>query len=140
MEQLRLNNNFSYSIHVDPTIDPEEEFITPLLIQPFIENAIWHGISSKEDGKISLSITQGKSGLICTIEDNGVGRKRASEIKSENANKLQHRSGGINVTQKRLELLGKLSRKRVELEIKDLLSNTGISTGTRVELKFPAMN
>src|SRR4029077_19107313 len=104
METLRFKNSFTYCIHTEENIDPGAIFIPPLLIQPFVENAIWHGLLHKEDpGKLDITVKVEKNILICVIEDNGVGRSRArtSESKSVETKK----SMGIQISRQRLSLI-----------------------------------
>lgn len=127
IEKESLKDKFTYSIQVDPAIDQENTQIGSLLLQPFIENAIWHGISPKEgNGHINLEIFKKKNHLFCIIEDNGVGRK--SSNLSKDGSLIENQSLGIKITQKRIELL---SKNKCKLNFIDL------SNGLRVEISIP---
>ena len=101
LEALRLDMHLQYQKIVDQDVVPEFEKIPPLILQPFVENALWHGLSRKVGKKeIKISVTTNENWLICNITDNGIGRKKAQEFKN-NSNTL-HGSKAIDITQKRL--------------------------------------
>lgn len=107
-----------------------------MIIQPFIENAIWHGLLHKETpGHLDVSLNRFGSGLQCTITDNGVGRKRAAELKSKTVNK--EKSYGMKITRDRLDMLnGNTGISNVE--IIDLEDSKGNALGTKVIVKIMA--
>ncbi len=135
LEHSRFSDKFSYSFEVDKNIDISNYQIPPMLIQPYIENAVWHGLRYKESGGL-LSVIILKDGdyLVITIEDNGIGRTKSKELKSDNQKKLKSR--GIKNTQKRLEILGKIYKKEIKLNIEDVKAN---GEGTRVEIRIPKL-
>jgi len=135
LEQLRFDNRFSFVIDIDEKIDPEDIYLPPMLIQPFIENAIKHGIKGKEEqGLITLSIKKENELLICIVEDNGVGREETMK----NTDKPNgHISLGTQVTLERLEILRQEKNHKSGMEIIDLKDDSGIGIGTRVVLKIP---
>src|SRR5690606_19107914 len=103
IEAMRLKNKFTYAIKVDDTIDTENTLVPPLILQPFIENSIWHGISKKESGgHIDISIKKEGGMLICTVDDNGVGRT----LKTKDSSK-EKKSLGISITKKRIDIINK---------------------------------
>ncbi|MGA1978654.1 MAG: two-component regulator propeller domain-containing protein [Bacteroidales bacterium] len=123
--------NLGYVIEVASDIDPEDVFLPPMLIQPFVENAIIHGIrhlESKGNIFIKFKMNNGDSILICTVEDNGIGRAKANEI-NEVLNKT-HKSQGTRNTFQRMELFG------ISSEIIDLFNEKEIPSGTKVELRI----
>jgi tetratricopeptide (TPR) repeat protein len=134
MEQLRSKNSFRYKIKCAATIDAEEMLIPPLLLQPFVENAIWHGLMNREDGAGDLNILlQQKNELLeCTIADNGVGRKAALELSSKSA---KHKSMALQITKERIALLH-VEQKEDSIEIEDLYDDNGNATGTKVMLRI----
>lgn len=137
LEKMRYKDQFDYRIHVDEHIDPSEIFIPAMLIQPFTENAIRHGILNKQDkGQLEVRFTlQGKDALICTVLDDGIGREAAMRI-----TKSLHPgfpSKGMQLVRERIELLNKQDRSGIRMYFDDLVSNEGIATGTRVNLEFP---
>jgi len=135
MEQLRFKNSFRYKIKCSPEVDAEETLIPPLLVQPFVENAIWHGLSYKEDdgGNLDINLQQKHEILECTITDNGIGRKAASEFSGKSA--VQHKSIALQITKERIALLGNEEGER-SIIIEDLYDNNGIASGTKVILRI----
>lgn len=106
IEQLRFDNKFDYSIQIDQEIDEEFTGIPPMILQPYIENAIIHGLVHKNSpGTITLEITKIENGIRCVITDNGIGRAKATEIKKNSG--LKTKSRGMMITRERLELLNK---------------------------------
>jgi tetratricopeptide (TPR) repeat protein len=134
LENLRFP--FQYSINIDQSIDQENAHIPSMLIQPYVENAIKHGISMKPDNRnLSIQIKQSNDNhLLCTVEDDGIGRIQAEAGKSKYS---QHKSMGIKLSQERLELLNKLNSKGAKVIINDLYTETGAPAGTRIELCIP---
>jgi sensor histidine kinase YesM len=81
LESLRFDNKFNYKIECDPEMDADQIQVPPMLLQPFVENAIWHGLMNKEgEGHVWINISQENSTLLCTITDDGIGRKKAAEL------------------------------------------------------------
>ena len=110
--------------------------VPTLLIQPFVENSIWHGIMLKpeKDGWVKISIKAENDSVICTIEDNGVGRKAAQEIRAKQD--PERKSLGFKITAQRIDLLNSLYKDRFNIEYTDLESWNG-SLGTRVVIRIP---
>ena len=136
LENLRFKNRFSYKVAVDPTINQHDIEIPPMLIQPFVENAIWHGLLHKAgSGEITISISKQGEALLCTIEDNGVGRKASSARKS-NFNQ-ERKSMGMSITKNRLDIINLQQVGEAAVEIHDLESSDGTPEGTRVEITLP---
>ncbi len=133
IEKLRFDNSFDFSIEVDPNVDLNF-LITPMIIQPFIENAIWHGLMHK-DGIRNLHIRykQEQKTLICEVEDNGIGRIAAQEISK---NKSHKSSLGIKITEDRLKQLEALYEIQCTFEIIDLYSDDNKALGTKVIIRF----
>ncbi len=133
LEALRLGDQFNYEIQIHPGIDIQKSLIPPLLLQPFVENAIKHGLMHK-NGPKNLYIRfypQGKM-LFCEIEDDGVGREKSMEIRQQNP-KI-YPSKAISLTQERLELLSAISDGTMSVKVIDLYDTSGAATGTRVIL------
>lgn len=135
LERLRFDGRFDFTIEVSQEIDTEDTYLPPMLIQPFIENAIKHGIKGKEGkGLINLSIKKENELLICVVEDNGVGRDETLK----NAHKSSdHVSLGTQVTLERLEILQHEKNPEIGLKIIDLKDKDGIGRGTKVVLRIP---
>jgi ligand-binding sensor domain-containing protein/two-component sensor histidine kinase len=137
LEQMRFPLQFRYEIIVDPAIDPEYTYIPSMLLQPFVENGIRHGIRNKQHGKgmISIRIEQTPEDLLIVIEDNGVGREAASQFRGEQP--IEYQSRGITLTQKRIDILNEANEGKVKTSIIDLKDGHGCALGTRVILSFP---
>ena len=136
-EKKRLNNKFEFGFNVDSNIDIEATYLPPMLLQPYIENSIIHGVSPLKDrkGKIEISFeSHNESTLKCIITDNGVGRVVKSKINMKNG---KHDSLGTGLTQARLEVLQELFNKNFSQNIEDLKSDKGQALGTRVEVILP---
>lgn len=136
LESLRLNFEPQYHLSVSSNIQPANEKIPPMILQPFIENSLWHGLSRKEgDKKISLSISADEHRLTCVIEDNGIGREKAEAVKSASQ---KHESKGMGITLKRLlDFNGDESETPVIFE--DLHDAPGSPSGTRITLYIRRM-
>ncbi len=133
LETLRLHLDFDYTIHVDDDIDTAEEFVPPLTLQPFVENALWHGLSNKAGSKkLVISLSAQQDYLLATITDNGIGRVRSAAIKSKSAN--TNTSKGLGITARRLSLLDKNNIQPVVTE--DLFNEKGDAAGTKVILRI----
>lgn len=134
LEALRFNNTFQYSITIDENLDTHAMEVPALIVQPFVENAILHGLLNKptEDKKLDLRFKKEDSFIICEIEDNGIGRQAAQEKKS--VLKATKKSRGIEVTEKRLELLSHSEKSSVS--IIDKTNEKGEPTGTLVTIKI----
>jgi LytS/YehU family sensor histidine kinase len=137
MEMIRFEKQFTYDITVDEEVYPDHVYVPPLIIQPYVENAIWHGLLHKEAaGHLHIHITRKAATLLeCSIEDNGVGRERARELKSKSAS--TSKSLGMKLTESRLALLNKHSNWGASVDIIDLKDEAGLPSGTRVILKIP---
>jgi sensor histidine kinase YesM len=136
LEQNRLDNKFDYHIKVDASIKTIAFEIPSLLLQPFIENAIWHGLVHKtERGIITINIQKEPGRLICIIEDNGIGRAKAALLKQQQV--IKHQSMGMKVTEDRLRILNQLNLERPSVNIADLFTEANESSGTRVEIVIP---
>ena len=128
MEGLRFEDKFSYNLEVEEGIDPSSTLIPSMILQPYLENSIGHGLLHKKSGigKISIKFLQGNGNLKCIIEDNGIGRERARQIKQRS--KIPHKSLGLQITSERLQLL----QGRSGADIEDLKNEMGEPTGTRI--------
>src|SRR5574339_289213 len=110
MEGLRFNNKFEYEIKVDEGIDTSVISIPPMLIQPYVENAIWHGLMHKsngETGKVEILLSTFDQKLKCVVQDNGIGRGKAEELKAQKSSNRK-RSMGMQITRDRIEMINKL--------------------------------
>jgi len=133
LEHSRFSDKFDYEIDVDKKIDVDAFQIPPMLLQPYIENAIWHGLRYKEEkGSLKIRVRQitGDMLEIC-IEDDGIGRKMSAELKT--ANQKKQKSKGMGNIKKRIQILNDMYKNKVDVSIADLNSD---QTGTRVSLKL----
>jgi tetratricopeptide (TPR) repeat protein len=134
LQCLRFEHKFAYTIRLDESIDVQSLKVPPMLAQPFIENAIEHGLRFKEDsGLITIGYQKVNGHLIFTVEDNGIGREKAKELQISR----QHQSMATSITRERLEVLSKKHKQRYNLELKDLLDGNGAPCGTFVEFEMP---
>jgi tetratricopeptide (TPR) repeat protein len=136
IENMRFSNEINYQTHIDEQINPSVIKVPSLILQPFLENALWHGLSSKSGKKnIQLDVTQTNPEYITiTISDNGVGRSVSEKIKEKK--KLKRKSVGIDITKARLENFSKSFINDYKIEIIDLMEN-GNPTGTKVIVNIP---
>jgi LytS/YehU family sensor histidine kinase len=136
MEALQFKDKFEYEIIIDDGVDINFLEIPPILIQPYVENSIWHGLMHKTDGKGKLMITLEvyESTLICAIQDNGVGREAANKLKSKSA--LKQKSHGMEISQKRLQYNNQETHLPFAVEIIDLKDSSGKPSGTRIILNI----
>jgi ligand-binding sensor domain-containing protein len=138
LESLRFKHSFSYSIRVDDLIDTELVRFPSLMLQPFIENAIWHGLMHKEGEKIlSIVFRQKVHELECVIEDNGIGREKAGAIKQQKLGAHHFESKGTNLARQRIHLLQVSGAMSATLHIEDLANEKGEPCGTRVIIRIP---
>lgn len=137
LESMRFDYKFRYQIELDDSVYPATLKIPSLLIQPFVENAIWHGLLHKISGERNLVIRfiiRGRF-LVCEVEDNGIGRIKAMEIKSKQTN--VHKSLGTKITENRLSLLNLIYHRKFKVVYHDLKDSLGRGNGTRVDIFIP---
>ncbi len=142
LESLRFDQSFHYEIITDESLDSEEVLVPSLMVQPFAENAIWHGLLHKEGEKqLRISfINNADEYLTCVIEDNGIGRAKAAAIRQNNISSKVHESKGISIIKERLGLLQQKTGKPAGLEITDLMNDSNEPVGTRVTISIPYYN
>jgi len=136
MEALRFDHKFSFEVEVDPSVDTDNIEIPPLIIQPYVENAIWHGLLHKEaGGHLAVKVSKLDEMLICEISDNGIGREKAKAYKSQNA--PTRKSVGMKLTEERLNIAGEGFGQAGSQKIIDLYDDQGQPCGTKVVLTIP---
>ncbi|HEY5407037.1 MAG TPA: tetratricopeptide repeat protein [Ginsengibacter sp.] len=130
LEALRMHNKFVYEINVDDAIDQENTLIPPLILQPFVENSIWHGLSQKEsDGKIWISIRKEGNMINCIVEDNGVGiTEKATDEQIAHADK---KSLGMKITKSRIDVINRVKKTNATVTFSNL------DEGTKIEVRLP---
>ena len=135
LEQVRFSNEFEFTINLDDSIDLDFDKIPPMLLQPFVENAIWHGLmNKKEKGHIEIKFGIDGDYLLCTVTDNGIGRLAAEEIKT--TRKIQNKSVGMTITKERLNIINSEMYENMNIEVIDLYDKNNLPTGTTVKIKI----
>ena len=137
LEAMRFKQKVQFAIHVSPGIDQRYLCIPPLLLQPYVENAIWHGLMHKpEGGTVTVEVSQPQDNLLhIEITDDGVGRERAAGLKSKSAGK--HKSFGMQVTADRIRMINQLYNIHTQTQVVDLVDSFGDACGTKVILEIP---
>lgn len=135
LEVMRFDRKFEYKISVDNQIDQNYDRIPSMLIQPYVENSIIHGLLPKEGaGRIIIDMKRKGDTILCIIEDNGIGREKSKEYKKNRVQ--QHKSMGMSITQERLDILNSSFKSNLNAEVIDLFEE-GKPSGTRVRLIIP---
>jgi sensor histidine kinase YesM len=135
LERMRFGDKVEFIFDVDETIDLKDSKVPALILQPFIENAIWHGLIPKESGgKVTISVTKNKGAIQCVIDDNGIGREQSKQFKPQYESTYQ--SKGIGLTQSRLELDKVLNEREDAIYMIDKEDENGKPEGTKVIIKF----
>jgi len=135
LESMRFGNKFNYSFSVDSTIDLKSLLVPALVVQPFIENAIWHGIVPKEQGgSIHIKVNRQGEDICCIIDDDGIGREMSMQNKF--AKGTTHQSKGVHLTQSRINLNNVLNARNASIDIIDKKDTEGRAAGTMVILTF----
>jgi ligand-binding sensor domain-containing protein/anti-sigma regulatory factor (Ser/Thr protein kinase) len=131
LEKLRFGDKFDYAIQADPDIDKEKTFVPAMLLQPFVENAIRHGVRFLENkkGKINILAKKENGYLVCDIDDNGIGRDKAAELKS--SMHIEYQSRGMQLSRRRAELYN------IRQEIVDKKDEQGNAMGTKIIVSIP---
>ncbi len=136
LELMRFNQKFDFKKSIKTNFPKSEILIPPMILQTYIENAIWHGLMPLEkQGQLIVSIEQSNNTLICKIDDNGIGRKKAKENLQRNS--IRKKSIGMQITSERLALVESMYQIKTELKIKDKIDADGNGIGTLVTLTIP---
>lgn len=138
LEALRFDHRFDYKISVPKDLDIDILKVPPLIIQPYAENAIWHGLMHKEEkGNLAIEITQHQDHLMINIKDDGIGRKHAATTTSKSATK--HKSMGLKITADRIAMMQRSAVNSSPVVINDLVHADGSAAGTEVIIKIPVI-
>ena len=131
LEHFRFKDKFEYAITIDENLNVNEFVIPPMLLQPYVENAVWHGLRyKKEKGKLEINFQEIDSEtVLITITDDGIGRKKSQELKTENQKKQN--SKGMGNIQKRIAILNQMYKDKVDVEVNNIFQN---EEGTQVQL------
>lgn len=137
LEKLRFEGRFEYQVHIDGQINKEEMFLPPMLLQPYVENSIRHGIRLKQNGvgMVNINISLASDRLICTVIDNGVGREAAKRYKSNQH--IEYQSKGMLLTSQRIALFNKNAKEQIVLGVEDMQDSNGAPSGTKITLSIP---
>lgn len=136
MEAMRFKEKLHYKIDIADNMDMDYIEIPPMLIQPYVENAIWHGLMPKEDGgTLVVAFRCDDNNLRIKVTDNGIGRARSAELKSKSA--TAHKSFGMSITHERIELINQMYKTSMSVTINDLHDANGNATGTEVIIDIP---
>ena len=133
LEAMRLDGKLHYSFNINGNLDLKSVMVPALIIQPFIENAIWHGIVPKEKGKVSIKVDGNEEKIFCEIEDDGIGRE--TSMRNKPVTRGMHQSKGINLSQARLNYENILSDKYASVTIIDKYKDSN-PTGTKVIIEI----
>jgi LytS/YehU family sensor histidine kinase len=136
LEKMRFEDQFTYSFLIDPNIDLDQMKVPSLLLQPFVENSINHGLKYRKEpgGTIDISFTKSRDDLIVKVSDNGIGIARSMELKASRG--VSHQSQGTNLTTNRIEVINKIYKTAMRLQISS--SEAGAAhSGTNVTLIIP---
>jgi tetratricopeptide (TPR) repeat protein len=136
LEALRFDYHFEYTICIDDNLQTGNLQVPPLFIQPFVENAIWHGLMHKEEkGHLKIELIQRDDMLCCRVTDDGIGRKKALDIKDRSTSK--YKSMGMRITEERIAVLQQKNKAETYVQVTDLVLPDGNTGGTEVFLKIP---
>lgn len=140
--KLRFEDQLFFEIRVDDEIEEDILGVPTMIIQPYVENAIEHGLRSRKKGKITVSFTPlDENNLLCVVEDNGIGREEARRLRPKTTEGMHLRSMGTAITEKRLEILHQIKGGEHYVRTIDLKNpRTGKPCGTRVEIKIPIVD
>ena len=138
MEAMRFKEKLQFNIHMEKDVEPDYIELPPLLLQPYVENAIWHGLMPKEEGgkiDINVAMNNDKSLLQIIITDDGIGRAKSADLRSGKPDK--HESYGIKVTSDRIALINQVYKSGADATIHDLMDDAGKPSGTQVIIQIP---
>ncbi|MFM7023822.1 MAG: histidine kinase [Flavobacteriales bacterium] len=134
LEHFRFSNKFDYTFEVDEDLVVEQYKVPPMLIQPYIENSVWHGLRYKEEkGMLKVRVSGSDDSLKVVITDDGIGRKKSQELKTHN--QKQNQSMGLKNIESRLEIINDLFKTNLKVQVEDVNPSTG--EGTRVKISIP---
>jgi len=134
IEKTRLEDQFDYSVNTDSALNLHEIYLPPLLLQPYVENSIRHGIKYKKENKgmIRICVQKKDADILVRIEDNGIGREAAQQYKSKYH--IQYQSKGMSINKDRIDILNSYNAKKIEIFINDLYDKNNEASGTRVDI------
>jgi len=135
MKRRRLNYLFDYAVDIDDRVDMSF-FVAPLLLQPYVENAIWHGLMNKEgQHHLSFIVVSKDTGILCIIKDHGVGRDKSESLKKGNVS--SKKSLGLKITNDRFKRINQIYNIKADVQTIDLFDKDGHAIGTEVRIYLP---
>jgi ligand-binding sensor domain-containing protein len=139
LEKTRLEDAFTWAVSIEEGVDPADYYIPPMILQPFVENSVRHGLRFRRDknGVVTITVKRENNGLVCILEDNGVGRKAAMKYKS--ISPINYQSKGLSLTADRITMYNKEHEQKITMQIDDLEDNDQQALGTRVTINFPVL-
>jgi LytS/YehU family sensor histidine kinase len=137
LEKMRFGHSFNYHIEVDPGIDRDFTYIPTMILQPYVENSIRHGLRYKKEGErlVEIKFQQSQDELLCIVQDNGIGRRKANEFKSRMH--VEYQSKGMSLTADRINILNRQFTGLITIEIVDLADAYNQPAGTKIVIHFP---
>lgn len=139
LEKLRFRNGFDFNCSIAEHIDLSRVRIPPMILQPYVENAIWHGLLHKEgERQLSIEFRSENGSLACVIDDNGIGRNKAQELRSKSA--TRYKSMGMGITDDRISIINELDTLGLSAEVIDKFDDANHPAGTRVIIRIPYEN
>ena len=137
IEKIRFDSKMDYRLEVDDAVGRDELQIPPMLIQPYVENGIRHGLRHKRTGKglIMVAIRMLADSLQVIVEDNGIGREMSARYKTREH--IEYQSKGMSLTADRIRMLNSINRQQIHVRVEDLMDAAGKAAGTRIVLTFP---
>jgi two-component sensor histidine kinase len=139
LEKMRFKTKMDYRVEAEPGIDIQKSLLPPMLLQPYVENSVRHGLRHKKSGQGFLRIQFRKDDdhLVVVVQDNGIGRQKAMEYKT--GEHIEYQSKGMSLTAARIQMLQALYHTEIQVQIEDLMGEKGQAEGTRIIIRFPPM-
>jgi LytS/YehU family sensor histidine kinase len=139
IERTRLEDAFKWVVQVDKAVAPADYYIPPMILQPFVENSVRHGLRFRRDknGVVTITVKRVNDHLVCILEDNGVGRKAAMQYKS--ISPINYQSKGLSLTADRITMFNQEHEQKITMQIDDLEDDEQQALGTRVTINFPVL-
>lgn len=132
LESKRLDNKFNYTINIAGDVDKENTMIPPMILQPFVENSIWHGLATKEGkGNILIDISKNNGMLHCIIDDDGIGIQKHEPVAEKQTHSL-----GMQITKARIGIINKTKKSKGTVELSDLAEGVRVQLNLPLELSF----
>ncbi len=137
LEKMRFKDKMDYFVEVEPGLDADESVLPPLMLQPYVENCVRHGLRHKTNGQgyVRIHFQKLAEKLTVTIRDNGIGRKKALEYKT--GEHIEYQSKGMSLTSARIHMINLLYKSHIEVGVEDMLDDGGRPEGTRIVIEFP---